>query len=150
MLVYKSLFFPPFYILLGKYSTYSTYAGTYDPRIISRTMLRAGFFKSEDDIEGKLQKMLQEPRSQLYTHIWTSNDDPSEDADYILNLDDAGAGTTVLNHWHRSTEVLDRTANPRIRLSASLQRSSFPETEDCRVEEKLTIQISRTKDELLN
>jgi len=150
VLVYKSLFLPPFYILLGKYSTYSTYAGKNEPRIISRTMLRAGFFKPEDDIEGKLQNVLQEPWRQLYTHIWTGNDEPSEDADYILNLDDAGAATTVLNHWHRSSEVLDRPANPRIRLSASLQRNSFPETEDCGVEEKLTIRISRTKDELLN
>jgi Heterokaryon incompatibility protein (HET) len=157
VLVYKSPFLPPFYILLGKYSTNSTHstyptchAETNEPRIFSRTMLRAGFFKPEDDIEEKLQKVLQEPRIQLYTHIWTGNDNPSKDANYILNLDDAGAGTTVLNNWHRSTEVLDRPANPCIRLSASLQRSSFPETEDCGVEEKLTIRINQTKDELLN
>lgn len=157
VLVYKSPFRPPFYILLGKYSTDSTHstypmchAETNEPRIFSRTMLRAGFFKPEDDIEENVQKMLQEPEIQLCTRIWTSNDDLSEDANYILNLDDAGVGTTVLNHWHRSIEVLDRPANPCIRLSASLQRSSFPETKDCGVEEKLTIRINRTKDELLN
>jgi hypothetical protein len=114
VLIFKSLALPPFYVLLGKYSMY---AGTDKARIISRTMLRAGFLKSEDDIEGKLQKVLQEPRRQLYTHIWTGNDDPSDDADYVQNLDDAGASTTVLNHWYRSIEVLDIPTNPRIRLS---------------------------------
>jgi hypothetical protein len=160
VLAYKSPLLPSFYILLGKYSTnsshltYPTYptchSETNEPRLISRTLLRARFFKPEDDIEEKLQNVLQEPQIQFHTNTRTSNDDLSEDANYILNLDDAGAGTMVLNNWHRSTEVLDRPVDPCFCLSASLQRSSFPEAEDCAVEEKLTIRINLTKDELLS
>jgi hypothetical protein len=152
--LYNSLDLPPFWVLVGKYETKILESNIEAPILASRTLLRAGFFSNDDGVRFHQEKCdsVNDIDVDIFSNQGVVNFDFNKAArdnsvnqpwtiKRLIGICASGDNNEELRDWHREVEVLDQSC--QVSIMANLERSSFPEFDDCIVEEALTINICR-------